>query len=401
MPNRPQASNDRSATTGSWHTVAGVRLTDGPAEASFRRSLREWLAALPPVAPEPAPRALDRARIRCFSAMLNDAGFAGISWPTRYGGRGLPLTFEGIAFDELVRAGRAGHVNVVGLGMAGPAIIAFGTPTQQAEHLPRILSGDTLFCQGFSEPEAGSDLSAVRTTAVDDGEHLVLAGHKVWATESPVADHCLLLARTGDATPSHKGLTCLLVDLTLPGVTVRPLRQLTGEYRFGEILLADVRVPRTAVLGEPGAGWQVAMTTLAHERGTFALRLAAELTHEFAQLVALVRSRADAPASARGRLAELWTEVAGLRWAANRAAGELTRGHVPGPELSVLKLRWAHADQRVAALALDLLTGEDGPVFEYWRHHALRSRASTIEGGTSEIIRDVLAQRVLGLPRAR
>lgn len=383
-------------------TVARVELTDSPAEASFRRSLRAWLADLPPVEPRPGPRTLDRTAIARFSAMLHRAGFAGVSWPERHGGRGLPLAFEGIAFDELARVGRSDHLNVVGLGMAGPAIIAFGTPEQQAEHLPRILRGDTIFCQGFSEPEAGSDLSAVRTTVVADGADLVLNGHKVWSTESPVADHCLLLARTGETPPSHRGLTCLLVDLTLPGVTVRPLRQLTGEDRFGEILLSDVRVPRRAVLGEPGAGWQVAMTTLAHERGTFALRLAAELTHWFEELLALVRARgADLPASARERLAELWTEVAGLRWAANRAIAELTRGRAPGPELSVLKLRWAHTDQRLADLAIDLLTGEDGPVFEHWRHHALRSRASTIEGGTSEIIRDVLAQRVLGLPRAR
>lgn len=382
-------------------TVAAVKLTESPAEEAFRRSLRDWLASLPP-ARAGAHQTLDRDRIRWFSSALHGAGFAGVSWPARYGGRGLSPLFEGIAFDELVRAGRSGDVGVVGLGMAGPAIIAFGTPEQRSEYLPRILTGETLFCQGFSEPEAGSDLSAVRTSATRDGEQLVLNGHKVWSTEAPVADHCLLLARSDPAATAHEGLTCLLVDLRLPGVRVEPLKQLTGEHRFGEIHFTDVRVPHHAVLGEPGAGWRVAMTTLAHERGTFALRLAAELSHRFTQLVDLVRNRAtDMPTSVRGRLAELWTEVAGLRWAANKAACDLASGTAPGPELSVLKLRWAHTDQRVADLALDVVTGEDGPDFEHWRHHALRSRASTIEGGTSEIIRDVLAQRVLGLPRAR
>ncbi|MFE3171578.1 acyl-CoA dehydrogenase family protein [Amycolatopsis sp. NPDC059090] len=367
-----------------------------PAETAFRDELRRWLAArpAPAVRPDGFPA---REEIREFSSALHAAGFAGVSWPVEHGGRGLPAAFDAIAAEELVRAGRGDHVGIIGLGMVGPAILAVGTADQRNRFLPRILSGETLFCQGFSEPEAGSDLAALRTSATEAEGMFVVDGHKLWSTGAPVADHCLLLARTEPGSRGHRGLSCLLVDLRTEGVTVRPLRQLSGETRFGELLFDQVPVPADAVLGPVGGGWRVAMTTLAHERGTFGVRLAAALSAEFAEFTAMLRRRGlDRDPVARDRVARVWIEVAGVRAAAHRVAGA-----EPGPEASIVKLRWSRAEQRLAALAFDLLGDGDSADHARWRHARLRSRGATLEGGTSEVLRDVLAERVLGLPRAR
>ncbi|GAA1025428.1 MULTISPECIES: acyl-CoA dehydrogenase family protein [Amycolatopsis] len=367
-----------------------------PAESAFRDEVRRWLAARP--APAARPDGFPaREEIREFSSALHAAGFAGVSWPVEHGGRGLPAAFDAIAAEELVRAGRGDHVGIIGLGMVGPAILAVGTADQRNRFLPRILSGETLFCQGFSEPEAGSDLAALRTSAAEADGMFVVDGHKLWSTGAPVADHCLLLARTEPGSRGHRGLSCLLVDLRTEGVTVRPLRQLSGETRFGELLFDQVPVPADAVLGPVGGGWRVAMTTLAHERGTFGVRLAAALSAEFAEFTAMLRRRGlDRDPVARDRVARVWIEVAGVRAAAHRVAGA-----EPGPEASIVKLRWSRAEQRLAALAFDLLGDGDSADHARWRHARLRSRGATLEGGTSEVLRDVLAERVLGLPRAR
>lgn len=379
-------------------------LRDSPQEAAFRADLRSWLErTVSPAAdgpPEPG-RWGDVESVRSFTKALHAAGYAGLTWPAEHGGRGLPAGHQAIFLEETARAGAAEHIGVIGLGMVGPTIIACGSPEQRAWYLPRILSGETIFCQGFSEPDAGSDLSAVRTAATPDGDDLVVTGRKVWSSYAHLADYCLLLARTDPARKRHAGLSCLLLEMRAPGVTVRPIRQITGESEFAEIELDGVRVPRAAVVGGEGDGWKVAMTTLAHERGTFGFTLTARLDVAFRRLVATARSagRADDPV-VRDRIAALYVDLEGLRWTNRRALATLNRTGTPGPETSIVKLRWSQAHQRLTALAVQVSAGEAGGWDRYWHHQMLRSRANTIEGGTSEVLRNVVAERVLGLPRS-
>ncbi|MEH1123266.1 acyl-CoA dehydrogenase family protein [Micromonospora sp. CPCC 206061] len=379
-------------------------------QVRFRAELRAWLSArLPAAADGPAPvGGWTGPATRAWLAELHGAGYAGLTWPARYGGRGLPISFQAIYLEEAARVGAGEHGGVIGLGMVGPTIIAVGTAGQKARYLPGILSGQVLFCQGFSEPEAGSDLAAVRTQATLDGDAFVVTGHKVWSSYAHLADRCLLLARTGPADSRHRGLTCLLVDLRAPGVTVRPLRRLPGDADFGEIVLDEVRVPRGDVLGTVGAGWSVAMTTLAHERGTFGFALTARLESQLRRLVATAHAagRAGDPLL-RDRIASVYVDLLALRWTSRRALSRLGACEAPRPESSIVKLRWSQANQRLTALALEVLgpdaalDGDAAYWSGFWQYHQLRSRANSLEGGTSEILRDVLAERVLALPRAR
>jgi alkylation response protein AidB-like acyl-CoA dehydrogenase len=370
---------------------------DGEAERAFRGKLRGWLAT----ALATPHDAWNEATSRAWAAQLYDAGYAGVTWPLEYGGGGLPLRFQAIYLEETARAGAAEHVGVIGLGMVGPAILAHGTPEQKAHFLPRILSGEYLFCQGFSEPEAGSDLAAVSTRAEFDGDVVTVTGHKLWSSYAPIADHCLLLARMAGAAAGRDGLTCLLVDLRTPGIVVRPIRQLTGDEGFGEITLTGARIPRSAVLGEPGDGWRVATTTLSHERGTFGVTLAARLRTRFDELVTTVKALGhDRDPLVRDRVAALAVGVEGLWWTAVRAFARLEATGVPGPESAIVKLCWSRLNQRLTSLAVELQCDDallDGP----WQREQLRSRANSIEGGTSEILRSVIAERVLALPRSR
>ncbi|MFF0366555.1 acyl-CoA dehydrogenase family protein [Micromonospora sp. NPDC005087] len=383
-------------------------LHDSAEEAEFRAGLREWLAGAVPATtgPDGAPpqgRWGDIAAVRSFTSALHAAGYAGLTWPAEYGGRGLAPAYQAIYLEETARAEAAEHIGVIGLGMVGPTIIACGSPEQRAWYLPRILTGESIFCQGFSEPEAGSDLSAVRTAARHEGDELVVTGRKVWSSYAHLADHCLLLARTDPQQRRHRGLSCLLVDLRSPGVTVRPIRQMTGAAEFAEIEFDEVRVPLDAVVGGIGEGWRVAMTTLAHERGTFGFTLTARLEVAFRRLVATARARGrDTDPLVRDQIAARYVELEGLRWTNRRGLAELARTGVPGPETSVIKLRWSQAHQRLTTLAVQLLgAGAEPDGWDrYWRHQMLRSRANTIEGGTSEVLRNLVAERVLGLPRS-
>jgi alkylation response protein AidB-like acyl-CoA dehydrogenase len=387
-------------------------LRDTPAEAAFRATLRDWLAtALPATGDDPyaaVARWNDRDFVRRWTGALYAAGYAGLTWPKEYGGQGRSLAVQAIFLEETARAGASEHIGVIGLGMVGPTIIACGSVEQKAWYLPRILSGESVFCQGFSEPDAGSDLAAVRTRAVLDGDAFVVTGTKVWSSYAHLADHCLLLARTDPGGRRHHGLTCLLLDMRAPGVTVRPLRQITGVADFNEIVLDEVRIPATAVVGTVGDGWRVAMTTLAHERGTFGFTLTARLETQFRRLLDTARARgADDDPVVRDRIAALYVDLAGLRWTNQRALATLARTGTPGSETSIVKLCWSQTNQRLTELAVELLgrdasrCGDDGFWDGYWQHHQLRSRGNTIEGGTSEILRDVVADRVLGLPRSR
>jgi alkylation response protein AidB-like acyl-CoA dehydrogenase len=384
---------------------------DSPDEAAFRAELRGWLrTALPADWSERDPHVgrFDLSFAREWTRRLDEAGYAGLSWPPDYGGRGLPLTYQAIYLEEVARADAPDHLGVIGLGMAGPTIMAHGTPAQKFQYLARILSGETIFCQGFSEPGSGSDLASLRTRAERDGDEFIVNGQKVWSSYAHIADFCILLARSEAGSVKHRGLTYLILDMHAPGVEVRPLRQITGDPEFNEIFLTDVRVPVSSVVGEIGGGWQVAMTTLLHERGTLGFALTARLDVLFRRLVTTAKKTGAATDPlVRDRIAQLYVDLLGLRFTNYRALTRLMRRGVPGPEGSIAKLHWSETNQRLTTLAIELLgldaqlSGDGGFWAGYWQYQQLRSRGNTIEAGTSEILRNIVAERVLGLPRSR
>ena len=385
-----------------------MRLGDNEDQAAFRAGLKAWLAEQVPETTPGAPRVWAADELRAWSKALHAAGYAGLTWPAEHGGRGLSPAYQAIYAEESALAEAPDHAGVIGLGMVGPAIVHYGTDAQKATHLPRILSGETIFCQGFSEPDAGSDLASVRTRARRTDDGYVVDGEKVWSSYAHLADYCLLLARTDPDAAKHRGLTCFLLDMRAPGVEVRPLRQLSGDTDFNQILLTGVELPEDSVLGEPGQGWRVALTTLAHERGTFGITLTARLAVQLDRLVKTAKAcGADTDPRVRAEIAELYVDLQGLRFTGYRALAAMERTGEPGPESSILKLRWSRANQRAGALALRLLgpgaAADRTDAFwgGYWQHHRLRSRANSIEGGTSEILRGIVAERVLGLPKSR
>ncbi|WP_199434046.1 acyl-CoA dehydrogenase family protein [Qaidamihabitans albus] len=385
-----------------------MRLSDSEREREFRAAVREWLDANGAPAGPGAPRVWDAAALREWSRASWKAGYAGITWPTEYGGRALDGGYQAIHTEECALAEAPDHVNVIGTNMVGPTIIRYGTDRQRSAFLPRILSGDALFCQGFSEPEAGSDLAAVRTVARSHADGFVLDGEKVWSSYAHLADHCLLLARTEPEGPKHEALSCFLIDMRAPGVEVRPLRQMSGDADFSRIALTGVVVPEDRLLGPRGGGWRVAMTTLAHERGTFGIALTARLSVQFARLVrTAIELGKDRDPVVRKDIADLHVQLEALRHTGYRALAALERTGEPGPESAILKLRWSSVNQRVAALGCHLLgeqaqLGGPGTFWGgYWQRQRLRSRTNSIEGGTSEILRGVVAERVLRLPRSR
>jgi len=386
-----------------------VDFRDTPEEAAFRAELREWLAANLPddlIGHRGGAARFDEPGLRDWSRTLHEGGYAGLAWPKEYGGGGAPYTHQAIFLEEMARAEAPPHVGVIGLGMAGPTIMAHGTEEQKQRHLEKILSAEEIWCQGFSEPGAGSDLAGVRTSARLEGDRFVVDGQKVWSSFAHIADFCILLTRSDPDSTRHEGLTYLIVDMRAPGVEVRPLRQITGESEFNEIFFTGVDVPRENVLGEIGGGWQVAMTTLLHERGTLGFALQAALEVAVRKLVALARERGATPLQ-RDRIAREWIELQALRFTNLRALTSLVKTGIPGPEGSIAKLQWSEANQRLTKLALELLgpqaqlLGETAPLGGYWQHQQLRSRGNTIEAGTSEILRNIVAERVLGLPRSR
>ena len=362
-------------------------LRDSPDEAAFRRHVRAWLAENLPAEPG-----------REWSRKLHDAGFAGLTWPEEYGGRGEPYSHQAIALEEFARAGAPNHMNVIALGMAGPTIMVHGTEEQKRRYLPKMLSAEELWCQGFSEPGAGSDLSAVRTRIEPRDDHFLVNGQKVWSSIAHLADFCILVGRSDPESQRHVGLTYVIADMHAPGVEVRPLRQITGEAEFNEIFFTDVRVPRANLPGEVGGGWQVAMTTLLHERGTLGFALTGVLDSQVQRLIALAKERAADDPIIRDRVAQEWIELQALKLTNYRSLATLMQTGIPGPEGSGSKLHWSEQHQRLTKLAMEILEGEDDG---YWRYQQLRSRGNTIEAGTSEILRNIIAERVLGLPRSR
>ena len=384
-------------------------LRDTPEEAAFRSELRAWIAASLPEGlrgHRGGAARFDGPEVRSWSRALYEAGYSGLTWPKEYGGGGKPYSHQAIFLEESARAEAPPHVNVIGLGMAGPTIIAHGTEEQKTRYLAQILSAEEIWCQGFSEPGAGSDLAGVRTSARLETDCFVVDGQKVWSSYAHIADWCILVTRSDPQSTRHQGLSYLIVDMHSPGIEVRPLRQITGEAEFNEIFFTGVRVPIENVLGDVGGGWQVAMTTLLHERGTLGFALTAALEVNVRKLIELARDRGAAPGQ-RDRVAREWIELQALRYTNYRALTQLMKTGVPGPEGSIAKLQWSEANQRLTKLALELLGadaplgGENPPYAGYWQHQQLRSRGNSIEAGTSEVLRNIIAERVLGLPKSR
>jgi alkylation response protein AidB-like acyl-CoA dehydrogenase len=380
-----------------------VDLRDTPDEAEFRARLRTWIDEnLPPEkrGGRGGAQRFEDPFLREWSHKLYEAGYAGLTWPKEYGGVGAPYSFQAILYEELAAAQAPPHVGVIGLSMAGPTIIAHGTEEQKARYLQPLLAAEEIWCQGFSEPDAGSDLAAARTRAERRGDVYVVNGQKVWSSFAHIADFCILVTQSDPEAERYRNLTYLLVDMHATGVEVRPLRQITGEAEFNEIFFSDVEVPVENRLDDEGNGWQVAMTTLLHERATLGFALTATLDGLLGRLLQDAGGRELDP-RLREAVAAEWIELQGLRYTSYRALGTYERTGVPGPEGSGVKLRWSEANQRLTKLAREL--GESGGILDdgWWNHQQLRSRGNTIEAGTSEVLRNIIAERVLGLPRSR
>src|SRR5438876_11377989 len=288
-------------------------LRDTPEEASFRREVRDFIAQnLPGGLQKRGARRFEDAD-REWSRRLGEAGYAGLTWPKQYGGSGAPYSHQAIFLEELARAEAPSHLGVIGLGMAGPTIMAWGTDAQKERYLAKILSADEIWCQGFSEPDAGSDLAAARTKIEAKGDHFLVNGQKVWSSFAHIADFCILVGLGLPDAPKYKNLTYVIVDMHAQGVEVRPLVQITGQPEFNEIFFTDVQVPRENLLGEIGGGWQVAMTTLLHERGTLGFALTGTLDAQVKKLIALTKKRAVNDPIIRDRVAQEWIELQALK----------------------------------------------------------------------------------------
>jgi alkylation response protein AidB-like acyl-CoA dehydrogenase len=388
-----------------------------PQELRFRDELRAWLKAnVPPEWDERRDEPLEKRFefLKAWQRRLYEAGWAGISWPKQYGGRGASLMEQAIFWEEMARAGAPPLANVLGVGLVGPTLIAFGTEAQKKRFLAKILSAEEIWCQGFSEPNAGSDLAALSSEARLDGGCYIVNGHKVWNSYGWAAQWCELVVRTDPAVPKHKGLTVLLVDMSSPGIEVRPLRQITGESEFCELFFRDVRVPVENVVGGVKQGWDVAMGTLMHERGTFGAGLQIMYRRNIDRLIELSRSveRHGRPACEdpviRQKLAQCYAEVEIMRLNQMRAFSRLSATGVPGPEGSIQKIFWSELNQRLQQVAQELLgpfgqlSGPHGDAVDggMWAYGYLRARGNTIEAGTSEIQRNIIGHFVLGLPKS-
>ena len=388
-----------------------------PAEESFRNELRAWLAdALPAGWGETVfePENEDeRARFRlAWERKLFEGGWSGINWPVEYGGRGATLIERGIFAEEMARARTPEGLNIIGHNLAGPTILRHGTDAQKRRFLPAIISSDEVWCQGFSEPNAGSDLASVRTRAERRGDKFIVNGQKIWTSFAQYSDWCFALVRTDTEAPKHKGLSFLLIDMKSHGISIRPLRQISGESEFNETFFDDVEVPVENVVGDINGGWKIAMTTLAYERGPEdALGRQVRFKQE---IDTLLRTLSEAPRGARSaiedpvirqNLARSIIEVEVMRLSSLRAFSKYLRGEERGADASVLKLYWSHAAQNMYETAMDALgplaplSGGEAAAGGRFQLSWLQSKAFTIYSGSSEIQRNIIGERMLGLPR--
>jgi alkylation response protein AidB-like acyl-CoA dehydrogenase len=387
-----------------------------PEEEAFRQRLRDWLSQnmpeLPPWwnRPDLMGPEVDSPEYHEFSIWwhkkLFRAGFAGISWPREYGGQGGTLMQEVVFYEEIARHRAPGLSNVHGIGWCGPAILRFGTEEQKKRFLPKILSCEEIWCTFYSEPEAGSDMANVQTRAVEDGDDFVVNGQKVWNSHAHLADWAVILVRTDPSAPKHHGLSYLIVNVKTPGITVRPLRNITGTAEFNETFFDNVRIPRHQLVGQKNEGWTVATGALEFERSSVGQSIARENNLRDLILLAQRMGRSQEPVF-RQKLAQLWIEGNVARYIGFRGLTRQLREGRPGPEGAVGSLLSVDLNKRIQETAMEL----QGPYSRLmrgspraidhgrWQYSFLRSRGASIETGTTEIKRNVIAQRVLGLPR--
>jgi alkylation response protein AidB-like acyl-CoA dehydrogenase len=383
-------------------------------ERAFRDEVRTWLEENKPreVRPEDGARAI-RDFDTAWQRTQYDGGWAGVAWPKQYGGRGLSLVQSLIWLEEYGRQGLPGIDSCfVGLAHAGPTLIARANEEQKAYHLPKILTGEVIWSQGFSEPEAGSDLASLQTRAEIDGDQLVITGQKIWTSFADIADWQEMLVRTDRDAPKHKGISWVIVDMNAPGIDKRPIRTMDGGAEFCEVFYDEVRVPISNVVGDINDGWSVAMSTLSFERGTAFTVNQVRLAKEVEDLIELANVR-KGPDGRRAwihddemarRLGEVRAEVASMRAMTYMGVSRGLRSSTPGPEGSMLKLYYSELQQKVGRIAIDMM-GDDGVEFVSrwidggWTGIYLGSFSSSIGGGTSEIQRNIIGERVLGLPR--
>lgn len=365
----------------------------------FRREVRAWLDVnLTPPVVEAALRPVDESNLdilRAWNIRLAEGGWAAPSWPVEHGGRAASVPQQVAYLEEMSRVRAPGPVNVIGVANIAPAIMRFGTDEQKQRFLGPMLRGDEIWSQGMSEPDAGSDLAALRTSAVDAGDEFIVNGQKTWNSLGHFADWCQLYVRTDPTARKHQGITCFLVDLRSAGVEARPVRAITGDHGFAELFLSDVHVPRSAMLGELDQGWTVAMTTLSFERAGVA-RLHLMLSNKLTDLLADPRAgRALTDRRLRQRVARLHSDICCMRWLTQRGLADQTAFRGAGGSLA--KLSWSAIDQELGNLALDLV-GMEG-LSDRWARNLVSARQASIAGGTTEINRNIVAEHVLGLPR--
>ena len=388
-----------------------------PEDKAFRDHLRAWLKKNAPRGARRGPRAQEAsaageiAEQRSWQRRLHAAGYVGIGWPEAYGGRGASLTQQTILSEEMTRHGTPPPIGYLGIQMVGPTVIQWGTEGQKRRFLPRILHGEDLWCQGYSEPGSGSDLASLKTSAVRDGDDLIVNGQKIWTSNAHVADWIFCLVRTDPDAPKHGGISYLLIDMKTPGITVRPLVQMTKDATFNEVFFDNARVPAANVLGGLHNGWAVANTTLVHER-----HMLGNPTHTrnlFEGLLRIARRvrRNGRPAiedpAVRDRVAGFRIEMEAMRCKAYRDLTAALQGKNPGVEPSITKLRTTWLNHRLAEMALELL-GPYGPLYRgsrhvvdgaFWPYEFMFGLGMIIGGGTSQIQKNIIAQRGLGLPR--
>lgn len=393
-------------------------LRDSPEEAEFRRAAAAWIEAnLPdgwgtPACLKPANADEEVAFLKRWQRKLYDGGWAGLDWPAEYGGRDVGVIEHMIWHEEYTRLRAPNQISMsVGTSLVGPTLIAKGADWQKDRFIAPILRGEEVWCQGFSEPGAGSDLASLRTRGDVVGDEVIVNGQKTWTSFAHQADWCILVVRTNADVPKHRGLSFLLVDMKTPGIQIRPLVEMTGHAWFNEVFFDDVRVPTRNVVGEIDGGWDIVITTLSVERGSSAqhARLEADLERLIAAARRTPRSGGIAADDAvvRDRIAGFAAEMMVMRMTGYRNAWALQSKGLPGPEGSTMKVFWSELDQRVKAAAVEILGPAamvpDGDALAiddgYWAYEALWSRAATIYAGTSEVQRNIIAQRVLGLPR--
>lgn len=390
------------------------------AEQTFRDEVRTWIDAN--IAGDygseawPAPEDAETryADAKAWMLKLHEGGWSGINWPKEYGGRECSPIELFIFQDEMSKFITPPPMNTIGVGMAGPTIMAHGTDEQKTRHLEKILSGDEIWCQGFSEPNAGSDLANVKMSAVLDGDEYVVNGQKIWTSGAHHAKFCILLTRTDTSGSKHSGMTYFICDMESPGIDIRPLVQITGDPEFNEVFFEDVRIPKANVIGGEDNGWMVAIHTLMHERVNIAAILYGRIKRTLNDVVELTKTtmRDGKPLSEdpviRQKLAYYYSNVEMQRLNNLRMRANATAGGDPGPIGSIFKLVWGKANQDLLEMAVDILgpyaeimPGSDGydELIGAWNFTFLRSRANSIEGGTSEILKNITGDRVLGLPR--